>query len=330
MTLHDTLFAAVYAEPDSDAPRAVLGDALLADGDPRGEFIQLQLARRRSKPSEARMRELLRAHAASWTGGLGHPGRCRFRRGFVAWVELAAMPSDEELDNPAWCTVEALQIGGPAPAPELARVLAHPHCRGVRELSNVDLDSLRELVGDRELERLSARAPFALLPRGLRVRELTLRAPFGPPGSSPPLEDSLAWFTALPQRDSVRMFAVDLHESALARAAAWLVGPSAPPTLARLALTPEFDYEHEPQAWQIELTRAGGTSVAVAATWHGKLRGERLPEGIGAALAAMPNGSIARFIARSAVFVQPETAEILNCELATGLAAHGLPAIRLQ
>ena len=41
----DALFAAVWMEPATDAPRAVLADVLTEQGDPRGEFITLQLAR---------------------------------------------------------------------------------------------------------------------------------------------------------------------------------------------------------------------------------------------------------------------------------------------
>ena len=96
----DALFAAVYAEPDSDAPRAVLGDALLADDDPRGELIQLQLAAPRGKQTAARVRTLLRYHGVAWASPFGAdertrvPARVRRRRAarHVADEEASRQP----------------------------------------------------------------------------------------------------------------------------------------------------------------------------------------------------------------------------------------------
>ena len=47
------LFDAVAADPDDDAPRQVLADALLERGDLRGEFIALQLLRARKAATPA-------------------------------------------------------------------------------------------------------------------------------------------------------------------------------------------------------------------------------------------------------------------------------------
>jgi hypothetical protein len=56
-------FAAVYASPLLDGPRAVLGDALLEQQVPLGEFIQLQLHRARGKRGTLRReREIFEAH----------------------------------------------------------------------------------------------------------------------------------------------------------------------------------------------------------------------------------------------------------------------------
>ena len=40
----ETMFAEVFADPANDDKRLVLADALSEAGDPRGEFITLQLA----------------------------------------------------------------------------------------------------------------------------------------------------------------------------------------------------------------------------------------------------------------------------------------------
>jgi uncharacterized protein (TIGR02996 family) len=112
----ESLLAEVYAHPNDDAPRMVLADVLLERGDPRGEFITLQLARGRDGEPSERERELLKKHGKSWLGplgtvlsfGKGYSGT-KFQRGFVARADfifkiekkLALIASD-----PAWATVE--------------------------------------------------------------------------------------------------------------------------------------------------------------------------------------------------------------------------------
>ena len=51
----DALLAAIYAAPDDDTPRLVFADALTERGDPRGEFIALQLARAKGKATPAHL-----------------------------------------------------------------------------------------------------------------------------------------------------------------------------------------------------------------------------------------------------------------------------------
>lgn len=68
---HQPLLDAVYAAPDDDGPRLVLSDFLQEHGDPRGEFIALQFARLRRKPTTSaikRERSLLKKHRADWLG----------------------------------------------------------------------------------------------------------------------------------------------------------------------------------------------------------------------------------------------------------------------
>src|SRR5262249_36922157 len=62
----EQLLDAVLKNPDDDRARSVYADALLDAGDPRGEFIALQLESARegrlSSTAEKRERELIRAH----------------------------------------------------------------------------------------------------------------------------------------------------------------------------------------------------------------------------------------------------------------------------
>jgi uncharacterized protein (TIGR02996 family) len=67
------LWNAVLASPDDDVPREVLADALQEQGDPRGEFIALQLREHRGQASEAeitRAQALTKKHGKAWLGPL--------------------------------------------------------------------------------------------------------------------------------------------------------------------------------------------------------------------------------------------------------------------
>lgn len=113
MTETDALFAAVYADPKADGPRAVLADHLLERGDPRGEFIALQLAKQRRPPSGSaarREKQLLQAHRVAWLGPLAKMlvGEEKWDRGFLseAWAKLAG---DTDGD-PRWNTVTKVNL----------------------------------------------------------------------------------------------------------------------------------------------------------------------------------------------------------------------------
>ena len=83
----DKLFAEVYAHPESDDARSVLADALQAAGDPRGDFIALQLAA--TEESLQKADALLQAHAKDWVGELRTViYRGQFKRGFLTRLEL--------------------------------------------------------------------------------------------------------------------------------------------------------------------------------------------------------------------------------------------------
>lgn len=86
----------VLAAPDDDAPRLVWADALLEQGDARGELVVVQCAlargglpRERSIPLRRREQELL-ANARAWSGLEGLASNVTFRRGFVDGIEVTA------------------------------------------------------------------------------------------------------------------------------------------------------------------------------------------------------------------------------------------------
>jgi uncharacterized protein (TIGR02996 family) len=138
------LLAAVHAAPDCDEPRLVYADWLSAHGDPRGEFITLQIERALAGgPVSAREHELVSLHGPAWTGRLngvlGHPWRL-FERGFLSAASVEVPNLDGELVQfGEWSTLRTLD-GHVSDA--LAR-------RG-------PLEHLRELYGFLQLERFVA------------------------------------------------------------------------------------------------------------------------------------------------------------------------------
>lgn len=132
------LWATHCAEPGDLAHRAVLGDALQAVGDPRGELIALQLAPALDATAKKRVAELLAAHADELTGPIPMVSKSarRFERGFLVKLSCRAVGNElvATFDRPEWVTIEDLFIDG-ANTPlarlvkrmPLLRRLATPH-----------------------------------------------------------------------------------------------------------------------------------------------------------------------------------------------------------
>lgn len=104
----EAIFAKVYAEPADDAVRALLADALVAKGDPRGEFISMQLLRGDQAPTKAE-KKLQAEWSDTWLGCLKPCFRkgVVFRRGFPA---EGAYEKGGEPSWPQWATFEALDF----------------------------------------------------------------------------------------------------------------------------------------------------------------------------------------------------------------------------
>jgi uncharacterized protein (TIGR02996 family) len=95
---HEGFLQAILEEPDNDDVRLIYADWLQEQGDPRGEFIHLQVRRARRPAGEPvpeaeskREQQLREDHQREWVGELhGIVARCDFERGFVASVALTA------------------------------------------------------------------------------------------------------------------------------------------------------------------------------------------------------------------------------------------------
>lgn len=161
-TKRDTsaLFAAVYAAPDADEPRAVLADALQEAGDPRGEFIALQLREHRGDSSDElrqRAQALVVKHGKTWLGVL-RPivYRAEMRRGFLQRLELAGSWStskwQELAAEPMLATVEEL-AAGQATGKVYATFLEGKIARTIRSVEVFD-DAIWKVVSALEMPRL--------------------------------------------------------------------------------------------------------------------------------------------------------------------------------
>jgi uncharacterized protein (TIGR02996 family) len=112
----DALLAQIYADAADDGARAAYADWCQERGDPRGEFIALQLATKRTPQLERRERELLKAHETAWLGALAPhlvKGEVTFRRGFPAVATWKLRRADVAKAGALreWATIEELSLG---------------------------------------------------------------------------------------------------------------------------------------------------------------------------------------------------------------------------
>jgi uncharacterized protein (TIGR02996 family) len=189
----DALFAAVYEEPASDERRMVLADALEAVGDPRGEFISLQLADARGEMSaraRAREKRLLEAYGRRWLGGIERavmPTSELYRRGFATLVRVEFVSPaawSEALGCLEWATVESVVFAGTLGVDPVA-LLQAPQLRALKSAAGVPsavFASKRsiaiEWLGVADLPRFDLVASCEVLPR---LRCLSVEVPLPNP-----------------------------------------------------------------------------------------------------------------------------------------------------
>jgi uncharacterized protein (TIGR02996 family) len=134
----ERLIAQVYREPDDLELRAVLGDLLQAQGDPRGEFIALQLSERTTR-GKKRERELVREHGRAWLGGIEpviHKAGVLFEGGFLAKARAGirdSRRSEAAVGRPEWATVHTLDVE-PWEHESVASLVGHENMRSLRDL----------------------------------------------------------------------------------------------------------------------------------------------------------------------------------------------------
>lgn len=188
----EELFARIYADPTDDGSRAVLADLLQQQGDPRGEFIAMQLARHgTNKPRSSAERKLEQTWGRTWLGPLDpilQKQGVVFERGFLARARYAG-GSTKAIDAREWSTVTHLDVSA-ASQWEIGStpLLWSPAVRNLRHVTGInpllDLSRMREREQPMPWETVGFIAPHwtyqalvndevaALFPaaRSLRVR----------------------------------------------------------------------------------------------------------------------------------------------------------------
>lgn len=137
-------FSAVYTNPSDDGAKQVLADVLMETGDPRGEFIALQMLPRRNRKAELKLERLLERHREAFLGPLAravHPRGQVWEKGFL--VECRAELAGQLVDEPSWATVRRLEVvNDETMAP---KELSSPHLRSLREVTQVPRRGVREV-----------------------------------------------------------------------------------------------------------------------------------------------------------------------------------------
>jgi uncharacterized protein (TIGR02996 family) len=185
------LLAKIHAEPHALEHRMVWADALLAGGDPRGEFVSLQLARSAGGTASKRERQLLAQYELAWLGELA----AVVDRKSVRWINGFPVAAEVVFDSQAqrnligdeiWATFEELECDD-------LELIESPTLRSLKRVGRLSLATLVALVEARgaalpieqlgpiallqnppaEFERLRAAAAERLT----NVRELRLHLP---------------------------------------------------------------------------------------------------------------------------------------------------------
>lgn len=214
------LFAQVYANPDDDAARAVLADLLTEQGDPRGEFITLQLAGKKT----AQEAKLEKTWDRKWLGAIESAAMKTgvvFERGFPSRIRCAYPKYvNPTIDAPEWSTVTSVDVsnlidqGGEAKflasLKNLREVTGLSSCEGMKKLPWPSVE-LKERYWEALFENIAAH-----IKDYSAVKQLTVSTADGSPldGATadifrflklfPPLDDVTLNFVAAEFKDLVK------------------------------------------------------------------------------------------------------------------------------
>jgi hypothetical protein len=280
---------------------------LVAEGDPRGELIQLQSALESGRGGKtklaARIKSLLKAYERKWLDGLDAMVRDPvFRAGFAQAVTL-----NKNLDPTvrAWRTVDTLRFADLSHLAE-AETLMHENLAGITRVMGIPTWALMGWLsrcGDRRFETVFARGSLTdnVHSCEAHIHHLSLRG--GSRRSEPyarhPYRDAFAWYERSALKDHVDILELD-GEDVLSEAIADL---GRNPSLAEIWLRPEAHTswgdacDFGPIHWDVRVSRdESGVPTVIDALWHAQL---------GRVLAQLPDDALTRIVVRNAEPVDP-------------------------
>lgn len=149
----EELYAQVYANPEDDAARLVLADALIERRDPRGDFIALQFGRKSGRAmQEQKELKLLRGHEDAWLGPLRSCTTHHvFERGFLARCHARAVKLTLDMVLAReWSTVHTID----ARIANMPAMLQSEHIRNwTRCIDNIDGRQAAYLLESKHVRR---------------------------------------------------------------------------------------------------------------------------------------------------------------------------------
>lgn len=308
--LLEGLLRAVHDAPADENPRLVFADALAEQGDPRGEFISLQLAHANGGLTmglREKMARLANASASGWLDGLDRQVSpvVVFHRGFASEVRLATREPDASLA--AWRLVETLDLGGLAFS--ASRFVGHENLRGLHSLRGVSSATLAELARGGtartwkliELEALGGdpvRRPAWTVDR-LRINGF--------------VDQSMWWFTrsGLAEQTAIPEFALTLGFGRVGPAVAALWDQTSSRAVEFTAM-PESWPEPLHGRWSLRFERTRPRSPAqLTITLNADVQGEALEDALRSLLPGVLDGArIVTHLKRSAEWRENITAQI--------------------
>ena len=177
----EQMLARIYENPRDDGARLVLADLLVAEGDPRGELIQLQSAIESGRGAKGKMTtrvgRLLRTFGRKWLDGLDAmvTEQAEFHLGFASHVTL-----DKTIDPTlrAWCTVHTIRFAG-FDQQTTADPLLHENLANLTTVIGIPIRTLALWVsrcGARQIDRVDACGTLDPVPScAAHIRHLSIR-----------------------------------------------------------------------------------------------------------------------------------------------------------
>lgn len=143
------LWNEVFAEPDDTQRKLVLADALQDQGDPRGEFIALQLARTAKQRPTKREKELLAQYRETWMGSIALALRSpEYESGLLVGGRLRGTIESLQtaLEHPAWQGVRRIDVER-VRTPLVVGTLSNPRASRIEQLTGMSSAPVVDLLG---------------------------------------------------------------------------------------------------------------------------------------------------------------------------------------